>query len=75
VPVPDELLGSRLRAVVCAEHEGELSRDEVLEHCRRRLPAYMVPDAVDFYARLPQTSTGKIDRVELASASGGQSDG
>lgn len=66
LPVPDELLGNRLRAVVCAEPE--LSREDVLEHCRRRLPTYMVPDGIEFPARLPRTSTGKVDRVALQSA-------
>ena len=46
LPVPDELLGSRLRAVISAD--GELTREEVLDHCRQRLPAYMVPDVVEF---------------------------
>jgi amino acid adenylation domain-containing protein len=66
LPVPDELLGSRLRAVVCAEDPGGLTREEVLDHCRRRLPSYMVPDVVEFCEVLPRTSTGKVDRVRLA---------
>ena len=65
VPVPDELLGSRLRAVISADGPG-LTRDEVLDHCRQRLPAYMVPDVVEFCEALPRTSTGKVDRAGLA---------
>jgi amino acid adenylation domain-containing protein len=64
LPVPDELLGSRLRAFISAD--GELTREEVLDHCRRRLPAYMVPDVVEFCEALPRTSTDKIDRALLA---------
>jgi len=63
LPVPDELLGSRLRAVISADG---LTREEVSGHCRRRLPAYMVPDVVEFCQALPRTSTGKIDRARLA---------
>ena len=65
LPVPEELLGSRLRAVICAEGPGGLTREEVLDHCRRRLPGYMVPDVVEFREALPRTSTGKVDRVRL----------
>ena len=65
LPVPDELLGSRLRAVISTE--GGLTREDVLDHCRRRLPAYMVPDVVEFCPALPRTSTGKIDRAGLRS--------
>src|SRR5215469_7749455 len=66
LPVPDELFGSRLRAVVAADEGGELTRDSVLDHCRQWLPGYMVPDIVEILPALPRTSTGKVDRVALA---------
>jgi amino acid adenylation domain-containing protein len=70
LPVPDELLGSRLRAVVIAVKGegavGGLTREDVLGHCRRWLPSYMVPDIVEFREALPRTSTGKVDRAGLA---------
>ena len=66
LPIPDELLGSRLRAVISADGAGGLTREEVLDHCRRRLPGYMVPDVVEFCEALPRTSTGKVDRARLA---------
>jgi L-proline---[L-prolyl-carrier protein] ligase len=65
LPVPDELLGNRLRAVVSVDGSGDLNRQEVLEHCRQRLPSYMVPDAVEFCETLPRTSNGKVDRARL----------
>ncbi len=70
VPVPDDMLGNRLRAVVCAEDPGGLTREELLDHCRRRLPAYMVPDAVEFRDALPRNANGKVDRVALAQQAG-----
>ncbi|HUA28866.1 MAG TPA: amino acid adenylation domain-containing protein [Streptosporangiaceae bacterium] len=70
LPVPDELLGSRLRAFIAASpaalETGELTRDNVLDHCRQWLPGYMVPDLVEFRETLPRTSTGKVDRAGLA---------
>ncbi len=72
LPVSDELLGSRLRAVITAvKGEGEagggnLTRENVLDHCRQWLPTYMVPDVIDFREALPRTSTGKVDRAGLA---------
>jgi amino acid adenylation domain-containing protein len=67
VPVPDELLGARLRAVITA-HDPGLTREQVVDHCRQRLPGYMVPDVVEFCQQLPRTSTGKVDRARLARA-------
>jgi amino acid adenylation domain-containing protein len=81
LPVPDELLGSRLRAIVTADGAGNLTREDVLDHCRQWLPSYMVPDMVEFRETLPRTSTGKVDRVglvqeqqELEPAGGGPRD-
>ena len=66
LPVPDELLGSRLRAVVTADGAANLTRENVLDHCRRWLPGYMVPDIIEFREALPRTSTGKVDWAGLA---------
>ena len=33
-----------------------------------RLPGYMVPDVGEFCEALPRTSTGKVDRTQLARA-------
>jgi amino acid adenylation domain-containing protein len=65
VPVSDELLGSRLRAVVAVD-DTSLTREALLDHCRQWLPTYMVPDLADFREALPRTSTGKVDRTRLA---------
>jgi amino acid adenylation domain-containing protein len=64
--VPDEMLGSRLRAVICLVPPGGLTREEILGHCRQRLPPYMIPDLVEFRAELPHNSNGKVDRARLA---------
>ena len=68
--VPDELLSNRLRAIICADDPVGLAREEVVDHCRRRLPGYMVPDVVEFCEALPRTSTGKVDRARLAAQEG-----
>jgi amino acid adenylation domain-containing protein len=66
VPVPDELLGSRLRAVVAVDDAASLTHEALLDHCRQWLPTYMVPDIAEFREALPRTSTGKVDRTRLA---------
>jgi amino acid adenylation domain-containing protein len=66
VPVPDERCGNRLLAVIAARDIAPARRETVLDHCRQWLPAYMVPEVVEFREALPRTSTGKVDRVALA---------
>jgi len=66
LPIPDELIGNRLRAIICRYESVTLTKDEVLRFCGERLPRYMVPDVVEFRETIPKTSTGKTDRVALA---------
>jgi amino acid adenylation domain-containing protein len=66
LPVPDEVLGNRLRAVISLYEGTTLTREEVLSFCNQQLPHYMVPDVIEFREVLPKTSTGKTDRVSLA---------
>jgi amino acid adenylation domain-containing protein len=63
VAVPDELVGTRLRAFVVLREEvedGELAR-----FCGARLPPYMIPESILDRDSLPRTSTGKVDRRAL----------
>lgn len=66
LPVPDEVLGNRLRVVISPYEGSALTREEVLAFCNQQLPHYMVPDVIEFREALPKTSTGKTDRVSLA---------
>jgi acyl-CoA synthetase (AMP-forming)/AMP-acid ligase II len=69
LPVPDEVFGNRLRAVISLYEGATLTREEVLSFCNQQLPSYMVPDVIEFREALPKTSTGKTDRVGLAEGS------
>ncbi len=62
VAVPDDVLGSRIRAFVVADG---VSEKELKAACALRLPRYMVPERIDFREALPRTATGKVDRTRL----------
>lgn len=55
----------RLLAHLVAEGPAPSATD-VRERVRARLPAAMIPSAVEFVERLPRTSSGKSDRALLA---------
>jgi acyl-coenzyme A synthetase/AMP-(fatty) acid ligase len=40
----------------------------VKAHCRENLTGYKVPKAIEFIAKLPRTSSGKIQHFKLAGA-------
>ena len=69
IAIPDEIVGSRIQAVV-AFHEGiTVTAPELQQYCGTRIPRYMIPEAIEFREQLPRTSTGKVDRVQLAQQS------
>jgi acyl-coenzyme A synthetase/AMP-(fatty) acid ligase len=65
VAIPDEEVTNRLKAFIVPSAPGSLTAQDVQDHCRRRIPKYMVPEFVEFRDALPQTSTGKVDRKAL----------
>jgi amino acid adenylation domain-containing protein len=64
--MPDEELGSRLRAVVALKSGERLTVGALQAHCASLVPRYMVPDRIELRPSLPKTSTGKTDRTRLA---------
>ncbi len=62
--VPHPMLGQAIVLVVqCADPVH--TADTLLDHCRKRLPAYMVPQSVQLRDTLPRNANGKIDRKAL----------
>ncbi len=67
IPVPDELIGNRIWAIVVPLVPGSLAKDDLIQFCARRLPKYMLPEMLEFRDDLPTTSSGKVDRQLLRS--------
>ncbi|MEV7866695.1 amino acid adenylation domain-containing protein [Streptomyces sp. NPDC088124] len=58
--------GTRRLVAHLVTEDPELSAAEVRDHVRARLPAAVIPSAVEFHDRLPRTGSGKIDRATLS---------
>ena len=54
----------RERIVLCYEG-AKMDGSELLRQLEARLPRYMLPDQVKWFAALPRNANGKIDRKEL----------
>lgn len=65
VAVQDDVIGHHLIAFVEPVNQTMLDLDEMINHCTDKLPAYMIPEKFKFLSKLPQNSTGKVDRMEL----------
>lgn len=63
--IPEGNFGVRLKAVVSTNNQHTLTQRDVMNHCKKYLPYYMVPGIVEFRTSLPKTGTNKIDRSLL----------
>lgn len=62
--IPDEMITNRL--VACAALKFPVEQAALVRWCAEIIPRYMIPEAFEFHEALPKTSTGKIDRQQLA---------
>ena len=63
----DDKSGEVVRLVV-VKKDPELTREAVLEHCRKHLTGYKLPKIVEFWKELPKTNVGKVLRREVKNA-------
>jgi fatty-acyl-CoA synthase len=64
VAVPHEKWGEVPKAFVTLKADQQTSEQDILDHCRRCLAKFKVPQSVEF-GPLPKTSTGKIQKFVL----------
>jgi len=64
VGVPDDKSGEAVKVVI-VKKDPNLTKESVIEHCKRELTGYKIPKYVEFRDSLPKTPIGKILRREL----------
>ncbi len=64
VGVKDDKTGEAVKAVI-VKKDPSLTKESVIEHCRRELTGYKIPKYVEFRDSLPKTPIGKILRRDL----------
>ena len=57
--IADHMKGELAKAYVVLKPEADVTREELIVHCREHLAAYKVPRAIQFTRQLPMTSSGK----------------
>lgn len=66
VPIPDELVGNRISAIIVPLTPDKITREDIVQYCSQQLPKYMIPEVIEFRDSLPVTSSGKVDRKRLS---------
>jgi len=65
IPVPDEILGSAIKAFIVPRNGYRLTEKNVLSHCKRYLEEIVIPKYFEFRETLPKNPSGKIDKLVL----------
>lgn len=63
IGVPHESSGETVKIFVVKK--GDISKEEIIAHCREHLTAYKIPRIIEFRDELPKSTVGKILRREL----------
>jgi fatty-acyl-CoA synthase len=65
IAVPDDRWGEVPKALVVLKPGETLTDQELIDHCRTKLPGFKIPKSVEFFDTLPKGGTGKILKKEL----------
>jgi amino acid adenylation domain-containing protein len=66
--VPHERLGEDVAVAVVARPDAEVSPHQIRSFARERLASYKVPSLIHIVPAIPKSSTGKVNRSEMARA-------
>ena len=65
IGVPDVYWGEAVKAIIVLRQGETLSEDAVIAHCKTKLGGMKSPKSVEFWADLPKTPAGKLDRKSM----------
>lgn len=66
IGVPDPLRDQAVKAFVQLRRGHSLTKEEVIDYCKKNLADYKVPTVVEFVDEFPRTATGKIKKNLLS---------
>lgn len=67
VPDPDRPGNEKIKAFVVLKEgkEGKVTKEQIINHCKEKLPPYSVPKLIEFRKDLPTTVTQKVMKRKL----------
>jgi long-chain acyl-CoA synthetase len=65
IGVNDEIYGEVPKAFIVMKEDHTMSEDQILQHCRKNLADFKVPQYIEFRLELPKNPTGKIMKAPL----------
>jgi long-chain acyl-CoA synthetase len=65
VGIPDKDRGESIKAAIVVKSGSQITKKEIISHCRPKLASFKIPKLVEFWDELPKSGTGKIARSKL----------
>ncbi|HEX8089455.1 MAG TPA: fatty acid--CoA ligase [Blastocatellia bacterium] len=65
IAIPDDRWGEVPKALVVIKPGQAAGEQDLIDHCRTKLPGFKVPKSIEFFDSLPKGGTGKILKKEL----------
>jgi fatty-acyl-CoA synthase len=65
IGVPDDKWGEAVKAIIVCRTGESLNETEVITHCKAKLGSVKSPKSVEFWAEIPKTPAGKLDRKTM----------
>ena len=65
IGVPDDRLGEALLGVIVLRPDGEVTDEELIDHCRDLIGGYKIPRKYEFVESLNKSALGKVLKAEL----------
>ena len=65
VGIPDDTYGEEVIAFCVSDSKIKLSKERIIEFCKKYLADYKVPKDIIFLRELPVGGNGKIQRLKL----------
>ena len=72
IGTPDEKFGERVTAIVTLKSGMQITREELVEWCKEKFPAYKRPRRIEFDDSIPKSATQKVLKPELRLRYGGK---
>ncbi|MBC2764156.1 MAG: long-chain fatty acid--CoA ligase [ANME-2 cluster archaeon] len=65
LPDPERPGSERIKAFIILKEGEKITADDIISHCKEKLPPYAVPKFVEFRKELPLTVTEKLFKRQL----------
>ena len=65
IGVPDEVRGEEVASFIVLKEGEKADKEAIIEHCKKKLPAFKIPKTIYFLKEIPKTERAKLSKPGL----------